>query len=89
MQLCNMAELRKRKWNSHCCATLWQGNLHKVAAPYFCFMYIVQLYTEDWEILLMLGCRDVALPITDQIALERGEIVLYKFKTVHVNFSTL
>ena len=26
MQLCNMAELRKRKWNSQCSATLWQGN---------------------------------------------------------------
>ena len=67
MQLCNMAELRKRKWNSQCCATLWQGNLHKVAAPYFCFMYIVQLYKEDWGILRMLGCRAVALPSTEQI----------------------
>ena len=32
-----------------CCATLWQGSLHKVAAPYFYFMYIVQLYKDDWE----------------------------------------
>ena len=61
MQLCNMAELRKRKWNSQCCATLWKGNLHKVAAPCFCFMYTVQLY-KDWGILRMLGCRAVALP---------------------------
>ena len=30
-----MVELRKRKWNSQYCATLWQGNYHKVAAPYF------------------------------------------------------
>ena len=69
MQLCNMAELRKRKWNSQCCATLWQGNLHKVAAPYFCFMYIVQLYTADGGILRMLGCRAVALPSTEQIVI--------------------
>ena len=39
--------------------------LHKVAAPFF--MYIVQLYKEDWGILLMLGCRAVALPSTKQI----------------------
>ena len=68
MQLCNMAELRKRKWNSQCCATLWQGNLHKVAAPYFLlFMYMVQLYKEDWTILCMLGCQAIALPSTKQI----------------------
>ena len=28
------------------------------------FIYIVQLYKEDWEILRMLGCRAVALPGT-------------------------
>ena len=67
IQLCNMAELRKRTRNSQCCATLWQGNLHKVAAPYFCFMYIVQLYKEDWGILRTLGCRAVDLPNTEQI----------------------
>ena len=33
----------------------------------FLFMYIVQLYKEDWEILRMLGCRAVALPSTEQI----------------------
>ena len=49
-------------------ATLWQGNLHKVATPYFLlFMYIVQLYKEDWTILRMLGCRAVALSSTEQI----------------------
>ena len=70
MQLCNMAELRKRKWNSQYCATLWQRNLHKVAAPYFLlFMYMVQLYKEDWTILHMLGCQAIALPSTKQIAL--------------------
>ena len=31
------------------------------------FMYIVQLYKEDWEILHMLGCWAVALPSTEQI----------------------
>ena len=35
------------------------GNLHMVAAPYFCYVLctIVQLYKEDWGILCMLGCR--------------------------------
>ena len=42
--------------------------LHKVAAPYFLlFMYMVQLYKEDWTILRILGCRAVALPSTEQI----------------------
>ena len=63
-----MAELRKRKWNSQPCTTLWQGNLQKVAAPYFLlFVYMVQLYTEDWTILHMLGCQAIALPSTEQI----------------------
>ena len=31
------------------------------------FIYIVQLYKEDWGILRMLGCRAVALPSTEQI----------------------
>ena len=40
-----MASLIKRKWNSQHCSTLWQRNLHKVAASYFLlFMYMVQLY---------------------------------------------
>ena len=39
--------------------------LHKVAAPFF--MYIVQLYKEDWRILHMLGCWAIALPSTEQI----------------------
>ena len=63
-----MPTLTKRKWNSQCCATLWQGKLHKVAAPYFfIIMYIVRLYKEDWTILHMLGCQTVALPNTEQI----------------------
>ena len=68
MQLCNMAEIEKEEVQFPACATLCQGNLHKVAAPYFLlFMYMVQLYKEDWTILLMLGCRAVALPSTEQI----------------------
>ena len=35
MQLCNMAEIEKEEVEFPVCATLWQGNLHKVAAPYF------------------------------------------------------
>ena len=68
MQLCNMAELRKRKWNSQHVPPCGKGNLHKVAAPYsFSVIYMVQLYKEDLRILRMLGCRAVALPSTEQI----------------------
>ena len=38
----------------------------------FLFIYIVQLYKEDWGILRMLGCRAVALPSTEQIVLIIG-----------------
>ena len=63
------------------CATLWQGNLHKVAAPYFLlFMYMVQLYKEDWTVLHMLGCWAVALPSTKQIV---KELSTYKQKELH------
>ena len=58
-QKCSYAiwlKLRKSKWDSQHCATLCQGNLHKVAAHYFLlFMYIFKLYKEDWTILYMLG----------------------------------
>ena len=65
MQLCNMAEIKKEEVEFPACATLWQGGLHKVEAPYFpLFMYIVQLYKEDWTILRMLGCQAIALPST-------------------------
>ena len=68
MQLCNMAEIEKEDMEFQASATLWQGNLHKVAAPYFLlFIYVVQLYKKDWTILRMLGCRAVALPSTEQI----------------------
>ena len=68
MQLYNMAEIEKDEVEFPACATLWQGNLHKVAAPWFLlFMYMVQLYKEDWTILHMLGCCTIALPSTEQI----------------------
>ena len=74
MQLSNMAELRKRKWNSQHCATLWKGNLHRVAALYFLlFVNMIQLYKEDWTILRMLGCWAVALPSTEQIVLHTDD----------------
>ena len=38
-------------------------------------MYIVQLYKEDWAILRMLGCRAVALPTTEQIAVFKQYII--------------
>ena len=34
----------------------------------FLFMYMVQLYKEDWTILHILGCQAIALPSTKQIA---------------------
>ena len=76
MQLCNMAEIAKEV-EFPACATLQQGSLHKVATPFFLlFMYMVQLYKEDWTILSVLGCRAVALPSTERIVkfiyLEQG-----------------
>ena len=38
------------------------------------FIYIVQLYKEDWGILRMLGCRAVALPSTEQIVRDFSSI---------------
>ena len=52
-----MASLIKEEVEFPACVTLWQVNLHKVAAPYFLLLlYMVQLYKEDWKILHMLGC---------------------------------
>ena len=63
MQLCNMAEIEKEEVEIPACATLWQGNLHKVEASYFLsFIYIVQLYTEEWVILRMLGLSGRSSP---------------------------
>ena len=87
-----MAELRKRKWNSQCCATLWQGNLHKVAAPYFCFMYIVQMYEEDWGILHMFGCWAIAPPVlskwpTDKHVSELSFRISIQSEEIHTLFT--
>ena len=69
MQLCNMAEIEKEEVNSQHLPPCGKWNLHKVAAPYFCFVLctIVQLFKEDWGILHMLGCQAIALPSTKQI----------------------
>ena len=49
MQLCNMYEIEKEEVEFPASVTLWQGNLHNVAAPYFCFMHnsSAQLYKKD------------------------------------------
>ena len=67
MQLCNMAEIEKEEVEFPAFAALWQGNCIRWQHPIFLFIYIDQLYKEDWGILRMLGCRAVALPSTGQI----------------------
>ena len=62
-----MAEIEKEEVEFPACATLWQGNSIRWQHLIFLFIYIVQLYKEDWGILRMLGCRAVALPSTEQI----------------------
>ena len=60
--------IEKEEMEFPACATLWQGNLHKVVPPYFLlFMYMVQLFKEDWTILHMLDCQAIPLPSTKQI----------------------
>ena len=49
MHLNSMAEIEKEKWNSLHCATCCMGILHKVAAPDFFVIYIIQLCKEDWQ----------------------------------------
>ena len=66
MQLFNMAEIEKEEVEFPACATLWQGNYIRWQHLSL-FMYIVQLYKEDWGILHMLGCWAIALPSTKQI----------------------
>ena len=73
MQLCNMAETEKEEVEFPACATLWQGNCIRWQHLIFLFMYIVQLYKEDWGILHMLGCWAIALPSTEQIVTEGGK----------------
>ena len=90
MQLCNMAKIEKVEVEFHHLPPCGKGNLHKVAAPYFLlFMYMVQLYKEDWGILHKLGCWAIALPSTEQIVgLVRdiktlGAVARAKGKTFH------
>ena len=45
-------------------------------------MYMVQLYTEDWTVLLMLGCQAVSLPSTKQIVAKSMAIALNKMSYV-------
>ena len=68
MWLSNMAESENRK-----CANLWVRELSQGGSALFClfiwfdFMYIVQLYKEDWTIMQMLGGQAVALSSIEQI----------------------
>ena len=49
----------------------------------FLFMYMVQLYKEDWTILHMLGCQAIALPSTEQIV--KGKLqLLFTMQLPHV-----
>ena len=67
MQLCKMAELRKRKWNPRYHLVAGEFSIRWQHLITF-IMYIVQLYKEDWAILHMLGCQAIALLHTKQIA---------------------
>ena len=63
-----MAEIEKEEVEFPACATLWQGGIYiRWQHLILFFIYIVQLYKEDWGILRMLGCWAVALPSTEQI----------------------
>ena len=62
-----MAEIEKEEVEFPERATLWQGNCIRRQHLIFLFIYIVQLYKEDWGILCMLGCRAVAFSSTKQI----------------------
>ena len=62
-----MAEIKKEEVEFPACGTLWQGNCIRWQHFIFLFMYIVQLYKEDWGILHMLGCQAVAHPSTEQM----------------------
>ena len=62
-----MAKLRKREWNPRCHRVAGEFNIRWQHLILLWFMYIVQLYKEDWTILRVLDCRAVALPSTEQI----------------------
>ena len=67
MQLCNMAEIQKEEVEFPACATLWQGNLHKVAAPYFFYLCTWFSYIKKIGQSCICICWAVALPSTEQI----------------------
>ena len=67
MQLSNMAEIEKEEVESQHVPPCGKGIYIRWQHLIFLFMYIVQLYKEDWTILRMLGCRAVALPNSEQI----------------------
>ena len=73
MQLCNMAEIEKEEVEFPACATLWQGNCIRWQHLIFLFMYIFQLYKEDWGILCMFGCWAIALPNTEQTDIDYNQ----------------
>ena len=74
-----MAEIEKEEVEFPACATLWQGNCIRWQHLIFLFMYMVQLYKEDWTILHMLGCQAIALPSPEQIVNGiPSRILLYK-----------
>ena len=79
MQLCNMAEIEKEEVEFPACATLWQGNCIRWQHLIFLFMYMVQLYKEDWTTLCMLDCPVIAHPSTKQIVMQ------FKLFTVEYN----
>ena len=85
-----MAEIENEEVEFPACATLLQGGLYKEAAPYFLlFMYMVQLYKEDWTILHTLGCQAVALPSTEQIVkyMQKCDNVPIKCDNMYININ--
>ena len=75
-QKCSYAiwlKLRKRKWNSKHVPPCGKGIYIRWQHCIFLFMYLVQLYKEDWTILHMLDCWAIALPSTEQIVITLAE----------------
>ena len=76
MQLCSMAEIEKKEVEFPACATLWQGNCIRWQHLIFLFIYIVQLYKEDWGTLHMLGCQALALQDHVDGGLMSGPVIM-------------
>ena len=86
MKLCNMAELRKRKWNSQCCATLWQGEFyirwqHLILIILLCTQFSCIKKTGQYCICCC--CWAIALPSTKQI------VVFLMHPLKHINLPIL